>query len=202
MGAATKGGGAVSKGPRNKVLSKPSTKIKVMMKKGGEVKASKRGGRAASDSKKTEDAHSRSSRKYFAGSASRNAKKAEKDPLHMTRGSVKKYNKGGPADPTALLQKGQNPSMDRAYNDPALGHQAAMKRAAEDEKRKASERARRAKTRAGAKKASKAAKTKKGRTTRGGSGTSGTSGLAGSSVKLMRKGGKVNKYRKGGALCG
>lgn len=153
MGAATKGGGAVAKGPRNKVLSKPSTKIKVMMKKGGEVK---------------------------------------------------KYNKGGPADPTALLQKNrsQNPSMDRAYNDPALGHQAAMKRAAEDEKRKASERARRAKTRAGAKKASKAAKTKKGRTTRGGSGTSGTSGLAGSSVKLMRKGGKVNKYRKGGALCG
>lgn len=146
MGAATKGGGAVTKGPRNKVLSKPSTKIKVMMKKGGEVK---------------------------------------------------KYNKGGPVDP--LKGDTTNPSRDRAYNDPALGHQAAMKRAAEDEKRKASERARRAKTRAGAKKASKAAKTKKGRTTRGGSGTS---GFAGSSGRLMRTGGSVKKYRKGGSACG
>lgn len=111
MGAATKGGGAVAKGPRNKVLSKPSTKIKVMMKKGGEVKASKRGGRAASDSKKTEDAHSKSSRKYFAGSASRNVKKAEKDDrdrqiqigrklskvFRANGGSVKKYRKGGSA---------------------------------------------------------------------------------------------------------
>ena len=146
MGAATKGGGAVTKGPRNKVLSKPSTKIKVMMKKGGEVK---------------------------------------------------KYNKGGPVDP---LQGGTtNPSRDRAYNDPALGHQAAMKRVAADEKRKQAVKARRTKTTAGAKKASQAAKTKKGSTTRGGSGTS---GLAGSSVKLMRKGGKVKKYRKGGSACG
>ena len=43
MGIATQGGGAVSKGPRNKVLSTPSKKIQVMMKKGGEVRKRKGG---------------------------------------------------------------------------------------------------------------------------------------------------------------
>ena len=36
MGAATQGGGCVSSGARNRVTSKPSTKIKVMMKDGGD----------------------------------------------------------------------------------------------------------------------------------------------------------------------
>ena len=44
MGIATQGGGAVSKGPRNKKLSSPSKKIQVMMKKGGEVKKRKSSG--------------------------------------------------------------------------------------------------------------------------------------------------------------
>jgi len=35
MGAATRGGGAVSSGPRNKKLSTPSPKVEVMMAKGG-----------------------------------------------------------------------------------------------------------------------------------------------------------------------
>ncbi len=35
MGAATRGGGAVSSGPRNKKLSAPSPKVEVMMAKGG-----------------------------------------------------------------------------------------------------------------------------------------------------------------------
>ena len=40
MGAATKGGGCVGTGPRNKVESKPSRKVgdPVMMNKGGDVK--------------------------------------------------------------------------------------------------------------------------------------------------------------------
>src|SRR6056300_792489 len=38
MGAATKGGGCVSSGARNKMTSKPSTKVAVMMKDGGEAK--------------------------------------------------------------------------------------------------------------------------------------------------------------------
>jgi len=38
MGAATKGGGAVGSGPRNRTESKPSSKVKVMMAKGGSVK--------------------------------------------------------------------------------------------------------------------------------------------------------------------
>ena len=37
MGAATQGGGCVSSGARNRVTSKPSTKIKVMMKDGGDA---------------------------------------------------------------------------------------------------------------------------------------------------------------------
>jgi len=40
MGAATQGGGCVGKGPKNKMESKPSTKVKVMMAKGGSVKKS------------------------------------------------------------------------------------------------------------------------------------------------------------------
>jgi len=35
MGAATRGGGAVSSGPRNKKISSPSPKVEVMMAKGG-----------------------------------------------------------------------------------------------------------------------------------------------------------------------
>ena len=40
MGAATKGGGCVGTGPKNKVQSKPSRKVgdPVMMNKGGDVK--------------------------------------------------------------------------------------------------------------------------------------------------------------------
>ena len=38
MGAATKGGGCVSSGARNKMTSKPSTKVAVMMKDGGMAK--------------------------------------------------------------------------------------------------------------------------------------------------------------------
>jgi len=40
MGAATRGGGCVGTGPRNKVQSKPSRKVgdPVMMNKGGEAK--------------------------------------------------------------------------------------------------------------------------------------------------------------------
>lgn len=39
MGAATKGGGCVESGPRNKMLSEPNTKTSgpVMMRKGGEA---------------------------------------------------------------------------------------------------------------------------------------------------------------------
>ena len=38
MGCATRGGGAVEKGPKNKMLSEPSTKTGIpMMAKGGEV---------------------------------------------------------------------------------------------------------------------------------------------------------------------
>jgi len=39
MGAATKGGGCVGSGSRNKMTSKPSTKVAVMMKDGGDVKS-------------------------------------------------------------------------------------------------------------------------------------------------------------------
>ena len=35
MGSATKGGGCVGSGSRNKMTSKPSTKVAVMMKDGG-----------------------------------------------------------------------------------------------------------------------------------------------------------------------
>ncbi len=38
MGAATKGGGCVSSGGRNKMTSKPSSKVAVMMKDGGMAK--------------------------------------------------------------------------------------------------------------------------------------------------------------------
>jgi hypothetical protein len=38
MGAATRGGGAVSSGPRNKKISSPSPKVEVMMAKGGMAK--------------------------------------------------------------------------------------------------------------------------------------------------------------------
>lgn len=38
MGAATKGGGCVSSGARNKMTSKPSSKVAVMMKDGGMAK--------------------------------------------------------------------------------------------------------------------------------------------------------------------
>tara|TARA_R110000751_G_scaffold89356_1_gene176110 strand:+ start:291 stop:458 length:168 start_codon:yes stop_codon:yes gene_type:complete len=46
MGAATKGGGCVGTGPRNKVQSKPSRKVgdPVMMNKGGDVQKKMRGG--------------------------------------------------------------------------------------------------------------------------------------------------------------
>jgi hypothetical protein len=39
MGVATKGGGCVSSGSRNKMTSKPSSKVAVMMKDGGDVKS-------------------------------------------------------------------------------------------------------------------------------------------------------------------
>ena len=44
MGAATQGGGCVESGPRNKMESKPSTKVKVMMAKGGMAKKKNMGG--------------------------------------------------------------------------------------------------------------------------------------------------------------
>lgn len=44
MGAATKGGGAVSSGPRNRMVSEPSKKVEVMMAKGGSVKKNMGGG--------------------------------------------------------------------------------------------------------------------------------------------------------------
>lgn len=46
MGAATKGGGCVGTGPKNKVTSKPSRKVgdPVMMNKGGDVKKKMSGG--------------------------------------------------------------------------------------------------------------------------------------------------------------
>jgi len=44
MGAATKGGGCVSSGARNKMTSKPSTKVAVMMKDGGMAKPVKKMG--------------------------------------------------------------------------------------------------------------------------------------------------------------
>lgn len=37
MGAASRGGGCVESGPKNRMVSTPSTKIKVMMAKGGAV---------------------------------------------------------------------------------------------------------------------------------------------------------------------
>jgi len=46
MGAATKGGGCVGSGSRNKMTSKPSTKVAVMMKDGGMAKKYKKGGYA------------------------------------------------------------------------------------------------------------------------------------------------------------
>mgnify|MGYP003662091613 CR=1 FL=1 len=44
MGAATKGGGCVGTGPKNKMESEPSTKVKVMMAKGGMAKKKMNGG--------------------------------------------------------------------------------------------------------------------------------------------------------------
>ena len=46
MGAATRGGGCVGTGPRNKVQSKPSRKVgdPVMMNKGGDVNKKMSGG--------------------------------------------------------------------------------------------------------------------------------------------------------------
>lgn len=35
MGCATRGGGAVESGPKNKIMSEPSKKVPVMMSKGG-----------------------------------------------------------------------------------------------------------------------------------------------------------------------
>jgi len=46
MGAATRGGGCVGTGPKNKVQSKPSRKVgdPIMMNKGGDVKKKMGGG--------------------------------------------------------------------------------------------------------------------------------------------------------------
>ena len=46
MGAATKGGGCVGTGPKNKVQSKPSRKVgdPIMMNKGGDVNKKMAGG--------------------------------------------------------------------------------------------------------------------------------------------------------------
>jgi len=41
MGAATRGGGCVGSGPRNKKVSSPSPKVEVMMAKGGMAKKKK-----------------------------------------------------------------------------------------------------------------------------------------------------------------
>lgn len=37
MGAASKGGGCIGSGPRNRMVSEPSKKVPVMMNKGGAV---------------------------------------------------------------------------------------------------------------------------------------------------------------------
>lgn len=49
MGAATKGGGCVEKGPKNRMVSETSKKTgPVMMKKGGMAKKYRKGGMACS----------------------------------------------------------------------------------------------------------------------------------------------------------
>lgn len=42
MGAASRGGGCVESGPKNRMVSTPATKVKVMMAKGGAVNQHKR----------------------------------------------------------------------------------------------------------------------------------------------------------------
>jgi hypothetical protein len=77
MGAATKGGGCVSSGSRNKMTSKPSTKVAVMMKDGGMAK--KKFPDLTGDGKVTK----------------KDVLKARGVKMKMGGGMMKKYKKGG-----------------------------------------------------------------------------------------------------------
>jgi len=80
MGAATKGGGCVGSGSRNKMTSKPSTKVAVMMKDGGMAKKeTKKFPDLTGDGKVTK----------------KDVLKARGVKMKMGGGMMKKYKKGG-----------------------------------------------------------------------------------------------------------
>jgi hypothetical protein len=91
MGAATRGGGCVGSGPRNKKVSSPSPKVEVMMAKGGMAKKKGKFPDLTGDGKVTQadvlKGRGVKAMKY-GGSASKKKKM-------MGGGMVKGYRKGG-----------------------------------------------------------------------------------------------------------
>jgi len=109
MGAATKGGGCVGSGGRNKMTSKPSSKVAVMMKDGGMVKkkdkdvsmpmakgiamAMEAATGAAKSLRKKADVASRKRKKPSKDDVA--SRKMKKPVKKMGGGMMKKYRKGG-----------------------------------------------------------------------------------------------------------
>jgi hypothetical protein len=95
MGAATKGGGCVSSGARNKMTSKPSTKVAVMMKDGGEAKKKDKNLNMpmARGIAMAVEALAGAAKGAEAGAAKKVSKK--KVAKKMGGGMMKKYKKGG-----------------------------------------------------------------------------------------------------------
>ena len=91
MGAATKGGGCVSSGSRNKMTSKPSSKVAVMMKDGG---MAKKKDKDVGMPMATGIAMAMQAGKKL---VNKKAKKAKKEQVakKMGGGMMKKYKKGG-----------------------------------------------------------------------------------------------------------
>lgn len=97
MGAATKGGGCVGSGSRNKMTSKPSSKVEVMMAEGGDVKSK--------DKKKAASPMGSGiamaleaigvKGKDLPSAAKQINKKESKPKKKMGGGMMKKYKKGG-----------------------------------------------------------------------------------------------------------
>jgi hypothetical protein len=111
MGAATKGGGCVSSGARNKMTSKPSTKVAVMMKDGGMAKKAKKKDKDVSMPMATGIGMAMRAGKSLAGKAKNvivdkkrkefsemkndNKGRKKKPVKKMGGGMMKKYKKGG-----------------------------------------------------------------------------------------------------------
>jgi hypothetical protein len=106
MGAATKGGGCVSSGARNKMTSKPSTKVAVMMKDGGMARA--KGIATPAERKFVQDVISGKKKANLpsktkkaikkireAGEDRPGSRKMAKPVKKMGGGMMKKYKKGG-----------------------------------------------------------------------------------------------------------